>query len=202
MARPREFDEGQVLERALEVFRAKGFEGTTLDELEQATGLGRGSLYGAFGDKRSLFLKALALYLDTALRERVARLQQAGAGRAEIVDLFRAVARDAVRDRERKGCMVTNCSIEFADRDPDLACQAARSLDLFERAFAGAIRQAQARGEIAPGRDPVRLARFLTVCMEGMLVLARVRPDPAWLDDAVSAVEEALGQMHSSTQSS
>lgn len=202
MARPREFDEGQVLERALEVFRAKGFEGTTLDELEQATGLGRGSLYGAFGDKRSLFLKALALYLDTALRERVARLQQAGAGRAEIVDLFRAVARDAVRDRERKGCMVTNCSIEFADRDPDLACQAARSLDLFERAFAGAIRQAQARGEIAPGRDPVRLARFLTVCMEGMLVLARVRPDPAWLDDAVSAVEEALEQMHSSTQSS
>jgi TetR/AcrR family transcriptional repressor of nem operon len=192
MARPREFDEGQVLRRALDVFRAKGFEGTTLDELEQATGLGRGSLYGAFGDKRSLFLKALALYLDTALRERVARLQKSDAGRAEILALFRAVAHDAMGDRDRKGCMVTNCSIELADRDPDLACQAARSLDLFERAFAGAVRQAQARGEIDPDRDPVRLARFLTVCMEGMLVLARVRPDPAWLDDVVAAVGEAL----------
>ena len=192
MARPREFDEEEVLGRALEVFHAKGFDGATLDELEQATGLGRGSLYGAFGDKRALFLKALALYLDTALRERMARLQCPEAGKAEIVALFRGVARDALGDRERKGCMVTNCSIELADRDPDLACQAARSLDLFERAFAGAIRQAQAGGDIGAGRDPVRLARDLTVCMEGMLVLARVRPDAAWLDDAVSAVEEAL----------
>ncbi|HEX6013812.1 MAG TPA: hypothetical protein VFY87_18855, partial [Geminicoccaceae bacterium] len=71
-------------------------------------------------------------------------------------------------------------------------CQAARSLDLFERGFAEAIRRAQAKGEIAPARDPIRLARFLTVCMEGMLVLARARPDPAWLDDAVAAVDEAL----------
>ena len=79
MARPREFDEEQVLRRALEVFHAKGFDGTTLDELEQATGLGRGSLHGAFGDKRALFLKALARYLDTALRERVdARRQPIG----------------------------------------------------------------------------------------------------------------------------
>lgn len=192
MARPREFDEGLVLGRALEAFRAKGFEGTTLDELEQATGLGRGSLYGAFGDKRSLFLKALALYLDTALRERMARLQSDEAGRAEIVALFRSMARDAIGDRDRRGCMVTNCSIELADRDPDLACQAARSLDQFERAFAGAIRRSQQQGEIDPGRDPVRLARFLTVCMEGMQVLARIRPDPAWLDDVVAAVDEAL----------
>jgi TetR/AcrR family transcriptional repressor of nem operon len=192
MARPREFDEEEVLNRALEVFCTKGFEGATLDDLEQATGLGRGSLYGAFGDKRSLFLKALARYLDTAMRQRLAALQAPSAGRAEIIGLFRALAREAVGDRERKGCLVTNCSIELADRDPDLACQAARSLDLFERAFAEAARRAQARGEIAAARDPVRLARFLTVCMEGMLVLARIRPDAAWLDDAVAAVDEAL----------
>jgi TetR/AcrR family transcriptional repressor of nem operon len=192
MPRPRAFDEDKVLLQALEVFRAKGFEGATLDELEQATGLHRGSLYGAFGDKRSLFLKALARYLDTALHDRLAVLETPRAGRAEILALFAGLARDAACDRERKGCLVTNCAIELADRDPDLACQAARSLDRFERAFAGAIRQAQAHGEIAPERDPVRLARFLTVCMEGMLVLARARPDPAWLDDAVAAVGEAL----------
>ena len=60
MARPREFDEEGCWAGRWSVFRAKGFDGTTLDELEQATGLGRGSLYGAFGDKRALFLKALA----------------------------------------------------------------------------------------------------------------------------------------------
>ena len=82
--------------------------------------------------------------------------------------------------------------MELADRDPDLACRAARGLDRFEQAFAAAIRGAQARGEVAAGRDADRLARFLTICMEGMLVLARVRPDPAWLDDAVAAVEDCL----------
>lgn len=192
MARPREFDEEQVLQQALEVFRAKGFEGTTLDDLERATGLRRASLYGAFGDKRSLFLKVLGRYCETSLRDRLALLQEAGAGRAEIVALFRSLARDLACDRERRGCLVTNCSVEFADRDPDFACQVARSLDQFERGFAEAIRRAQAQGEMAPGRDPVRLARFLTTCIEGMLVLARVRPDAAWLDDAVATVEELL----------
>ena len=61
MARPREFDEDEVLEKALAVFWAKGFEGATVDDLEQATGLGRGSLYGAFGGKHELFLRALAV---------------------------------------------------------------------------------------------------------------------------------------------
>jgi TetR/AcrR family transcriptional repressor of nem operon len=193
MARPREFDEAEVLEAALDLFRAKGFDGTTLAELEQATGLGRGSLYGAFGDKRALFLRAVGRYCETAMAHRLEGLAAPGAGRAAIVALFRDIARAATLDRDRKGCMLTNCSMELADRDPDLACQAARSLDRFEQAFARAIRTGQARGEIALAHDPTRLARFLTVCMEGMLVLARIRPDPAWLDDAAASVEEALG---------
>ena len=184
MARPREFDEERVLQAALDVFRAKGFEGTTLCDLEQATGLGRGSLYGAFGDKRTLFLKVLGRYLSSSLDERLSLLHRPGAGREAIVALFRGIARDASRDRERKGCLVTHSSVELADRDPEL--------DRFEQALAAAVREAQAQGEIAAGRDPVRLARFLTILMEGMLVLARVRPDPAWLDDAVATVEECL----------
>ncbi len=192
MARPREFDEIEVLEAALALFRAKGFEGTTLAELEHATGLGRASLYGAFGDKRALFLKVLGRYFETSLECQLEGLHAPGAGRAAILAVFREVARTAASDRERKGCMVTNCAVELADRDPDFACAAARGLDRFERAFAKAIRTAQSQGDIAAGRDPARLARFLTVCMEGMLVLARIRPDPAWLDDAVSGVADAL----------
>jgi TetR/AcrR family transcriptional repressor of nem operon len=192
MARPREFDEGEVLQKALEVFRTRGFDGATLSELEAATGLGRGSLYGAFGDKHSLFLKALARYRDTALRDRLGALEAPGAGRAEILAVFRAVAHEAALDRDRKGCLVTNCAIERADRDPDLACEAARNLDCFERAFAHGLRQAQLEGEIAARHNVPRLARLLTVCMEGMLMLARVRPDPAWLEDAVAAVDDLL----------
>lgn len=193
MARPREFDETEVLEAALQLFRAKGFEGTTMAELEQATGLGRASLYGAFGDKRSLFHKVIGRYCETALEHRLETLRAPGAGKAAILGVFREVARAASADRDRKGCMVTNCAIELADRDPDFACVAARGLDLIEQSFAAAIRTAQAQGDIPAARNAARLARFLTVCMEGMLVLARVRPDPAWLDDAVAGVAEALG---------
>jgi TetR/AcrR family transcriptional regulator, transcriptional repressor for nem operon len=192
MPRPREFDEGEVLRKALGVFRARGFDGATLDELERATGLGRGSLYGAFGDKRALFHKALACYRETALDERLAALAGPEAGRAAILRFFRSLAADASCDRERRGCLVTNCSVELADRDPEFAREAARGLDRFERAFAAAVARAQAVGDIEPTRDPVRLARFLTVCMEGMLVLARIRPDAAWLDDAVAVIDEIL----------
>ena len=134
MARPREFDEEEVLGRALGVFRTKGFDGSTLDELEQATGL------GPWQPVRCVRRQAGAVPQGTGTlsghRAATRRWRSCSAPRPAAPRswrLFRGVARDAMSDRERKGCMVTNCSIELADRDPDLACQAARSLDLFER---------------------------------------------------------------------
>ena len=101
MPRPREFDEDEVLQKALDVFRARGFDGATLVELEAATGLGRGSLYGAFGDKRSLFLKALARYCDTALQHRLEALEGPDAGRAEIVALTLGSAGAVLATKDR-----------------------------------------------------------------------------------------------------
>jgi TetR/AcrR family transcriptional regulator, transcriptional repressor for nem operon len=193
MPRPRGFDEDEVLHRALQVFWSRGYDGATLDELEAATGLGRGSLYAAFGGKRELFLKAFERYLDEAAARGLATLAAPGAGREAIVSVFRAAAREALADRERRGCMATNCAVELASRDPDVAVRVGRNLDRLERAFEAAVRRAQAAGEIPAGRDPVRLARLLVICLQGAQVLARARPDPAWLDDAAAGVEEALG---------
>ncbi|MFO1069117.1 MAG: TetR/AcrR family transcriptional regulator [Geminicoccaceae bacterium] len=193
MSRPRAFEEDIVLERALGQFWKTGYEGTTVDALEAATGVGRGSLYAAFGDKRQLFLRAFERYLDTAADERLAALQGPDAGRAELVAFFRHAARQGLADPSRKGCLVTNCAIEMAASDADVAARVGRHLDRFERAVEQAIRRAQARGEIEPGRDPVRLARFLAVCLQGLQVLARARPDACWLEDIVQAVDEALG---------
>ncbi|MFO1035728.1 MAG: TetR/AcrR family transcriptional regulator [Geminicoccaceae bacterium] len=193
MSRPRAFDEEAVLDRAMSVFRSKGFEGATLDELELATGLGRGSLYCAFGDKRQLFLRVFDRYVGEMGRCGVAKLTAPDAGRSAILDFFRCAVRDAVADRERHGCLVTNCAVELAAEDPEMGARVARELDRFERAFETAVRIAQGKGEIPHSRDPRRVARFLTVCLQGLQVLARARPDPAWLDDVVAAVEDALG---------
>ena len=191
MARPREFDEDEVLEKALAVFWAKGFEGATVDDLEQATGLGRGSLYGAFGGKHELFLEGFR-----PLRGRWGWQMSFGAagGRAgrDHHLLPRGRPRGAGRPRPARlhGHQLRGraCGRGHPGGGP---CR--RHLDRLERGFEAAVREAQARGEIAAGRDPVRVARFLTVCLQGMQVLARARPDAAWLEDVVAAVDEALG---------
>lgn len=193
MARPRGFDEDEVLETALGVFWRKGFEGTTIEDLELATGLGRGSLYCAFGGKRELFLRAFTRYHEGKAERGLGHLAQEGAGRAAIKAVFRDACHTALADRDRRGCMVTNCAVELAAEDMEVAALVARYLDRVERAFERAVRQGQERGEIDLRRDPVRLARFLTVCLQGVQVLARARPDVAWLDDLVVAVDEALG---------
>ncbi len=193
MSRPRAFEEETVLEQALGQFWKAGYEGTTIGDLETATGLGRGSLYATFGDKRQLFLRAFEHYLDRTAEERLGRLLDPAAGRAELMAFFRDAARDCSTGQARRGCLVTNCAVEMAAGDADIAARVGRHLDRFERVLGQLVRQAQARGEIDAGRDPIRLARFLVICLQGMQVLARARPDACWLDDVVRAVDEALG---------
>jgi TetR/AcrR family transcriptional repressor of nem operon len=88
--RPRSFDEDQVLDRAMLLFWKKGYEATGLSELEQATGLGRQSLYGAFGDKRALFLRIVERYFERILKPSVVDVLDApGSGRANIESIFK-----------------------------------------------------------------------------------------------------------------
>lgn len=193
MARPRGFDEDEVLETALGVFWAKGFEGATLKDLEEATGLGRASLYGAFGGKRALFLRAVDRYLQRRSGPLLAALEHPESGREAIVGLFRALAAGTTPGAGRRGCLLTNCAVDLAAHDAEIGRAVGRNVADFERAFEAATRRAQAHGEIDPGRDPVRVARLLVVCLQGFMVLDRARPDPAWSADAAAAVDEALG---------
>ena len=187
MPRPRQFVADEVLDRAMEAFWAKGFEATTLDDLEAATGLRRGSLYGAFGCKRTLFLKAIERYLARAVERNVALLDPT-AGKAAITAFFRSAIDDALADRQHRGCMLTNCAVELAAHDDEVAARVGHHLDRLEHAFIRAIESAQARREIAQAQNPVRLARLLVTSLQGLQVLARARPDAAWLDDVVEAL--------------
>lgn len=191
MPRPRGFEEDDVLDRAMAVFWAKGFEAATLDDLEAATGLGRGSLYGAFGDKRRLFLRSMEHYLEAAMAGPASRLTEA-TGKAGLLAFFREVVDGATGERGRRGCMVTNCAIELAAHDPEAAAQVVRHLDRLEGQFLRVVESAQMKGEIAAEREPRHIARLLVACLQGLLVLSKARPDRAWLDDAVHAVETCL----------
>jgi TetR/AcrR family transcriptional repressor of nem operon len=177
MARPREFDTDAALERATRLFWTKGFEQTSLDDLCAATGLGRSSLYAAFGDKRALYLASLARYEERS----VARIGKAFDGRtlrAGLEAFLAALIDDIVAGPGRSGCFIGNCAAELARLDRTAAAHVRASLGRIEAAF----RQVLER-ELGPGAEVAALARFLTASIQGLRLVGKANPDRAALED-------------------
>ena len=119
MGRPREFDEDKALAKIMDVFWEKGFEGTSMSDLETATGLRKGSLYAAFGDKRALYRKSVALYDRTAIDESVAVLTGVDAPERRIGKFLQAPIDAVAVAKDRRGCFLCNASIDQATIDPE-----------------------------------------------------------------------------------
>jgi TetR/AcrR family transcriptional repressor of nem operon len=174
MARPREFDVDQALERAMNVFWTKGYEGASLQDLLGAMGIARGSLYKAFQDKRSIYLAALDLYDGTEIQRTVDALRDQSAGDgATRIRLFLEAARAAVvRRHDRRGCFLCNAAVDRAPVDAEVQAKVHAMMKRMERAIADAL------GECAPVADwpaerRARTALFLTNAYLGLRVLAR-----------------------------
>ena len=187
MARPREFDADEVLERATRVFWARGFEQTSLDDLCRATGLNRSSLYAAFGDKRDLYLRALARYEQGSLARIAAALERRPL-RAGLAEFLRALIDAIVAGPGRRGCFIGNCAAEMARLDRGAAARVRRSLARIEAAFRDGLEKARARGELSAGADAGALARFLTAGIQGLRLVGKSNPDRAALEDVAAVM--------------
>jgi len=186
MARPREFDADDALERATRLFWTKGFEQTSLDELCVATGLGRSSLYAAFGDKRGLYLRALARYEERS----AARIAQALAGkpiRDGLAAFLGTLVDDIVAGPGRRGCFIGNCAAELARLDATTAARVRRSLERIEAAFRDALAK-----DLGSDADVAALARFLTAGIQGLRLVGKANPDRAALEDIASVMLRCL----------
>ena len=192
MARPREFDREVALDRAMAAFWAKGYEATSIEDLVDRMGIQRGSLYGTFGDKRTLFLAALERYQEVVARELFETLDAPGSGLEAIRRFFRLRVASALDRGRPAGCLVTNSVVELSRRDRGAAARIGGSLGKMEAGFRRALERARAAGELAPGRDLRALARFLTSSAQGLSVMAKASPDRARLEDVVSVVLGAL----------
>ena len=191
MARPKAFDRDVALERAMHVFWARGYEATSLDDLLREMNIGRQSLYDTFGDKRALFLEALARYrqlLDGFVAGCLAGQPSVKAG---IRQLFDGVVADS-EDRKRRGCLLVNTAIELAPHDPEAARLVNAGQLATERAFERALQLARRRGELANGKRIRPLARFLVGALLGMRVVAKADPDPRRLRDMADVALQAL----------
>jgi TetR/AcrR family transcriptional repressor of nem operon len=150
--RPRSFDEAEALDRVVRVFWTRGYPGTSYPELEAATGLHRQSLRYAFGDKASLFRRALAHYAEGRVRAVLGLLRRPGTAAANIGAVFDLWAADA--DPARPGCMMVNSLAEFGEaRDAAgqaLAAARRRLLDGLAAAFRAAVAEGSVRPDLAP----------------------------------------------------
>jgi TetR/AcrR family transcriptional regulator, transcriptional repressor for nem operon len=182
VARPREFDENAVLDAAIRRFWMHGYEATSVRELAQEMGITGASLYNAFGDKRSLFQRALAHYVANSFDERLARYERDPSPRAAIEGFFREIIDRSVGDVDRKGCMLVNSALEVAPHDPDFQAMIAEVLVKVEAFFRRRAVAGQEIGEISRAQSPDDLARLLLGIHLGIRVLARSRPQRSLLE--------------------
>ena len=192
MARPKEFDHDEVLEKAMQVFWAKGYECTSMQNLVDAMGINRGSLYATFGDKHSLHLAALDRYYRDQINGMLAPLSGSGSKLAAIREIFQQAADCAARAENRKGCMIYNTAIEMGPGDADVAAKVRSGLRRIEQSFHTALAEAQAAGELAAEKKPLALARHLTNALSGLRVMTTVFDDRPTIDDIVNATLAAL----------
>lgn len=185
MARPREFDEDNVLDAALECFWSCGYAATSVKDLVAKTGITAASLYNAYGDKRGLFRTALDRYVEGSVAARMRRCKELPP-REAIGAFFDEILSRSLNDREHKGCMLVNSALELAPHDTEFLTTIAAALNRLESFFFSCIEAGQATGTITCAMPAQTLARHLLGVLIGVRVLARVRPERALLKGVIA----------------
>ena len=184
MARPREFDEDEVLERALSTFWEHGYEGTSIDELVAATGLARASLYGAFGDKEQIFARALERYCER-MDEPLAAANESSA-RDALARMLRTFVLKSSPKSGPRGCFLLSTAV--GGDAPSVVREAyADYTRRLERTLTALVRRGQESGELAPTTDAPSVASMLVVLLQGISASARAGRSRAQLEAAIEA---------------
>ena len=179
MARPKEFDVDAALQQALQVFWQKGYEATSMQDLVDAMGIQKASLYATYGDKHSLYMQALRNYQRDALVEMETTLTRPGSPKAALRALLQGVVEQAAGKRGRRGCFCVNANIELAPSDPVVGEQLRDHTGRVEAMLQRTLAAARAAGEIPRSADTAQLASFLYGLLLAINVLARQRaPKP------------------------
>lgn len=172
MPRPRGFDEEKVLKSVMATFWRKGYTATSAEDLVQASGLGRSSLYNAFSSKEVLFEKALTCYFQHT-RDTALALAEPGTPSTTLIRALLLSTLELEATERKIGCLVTNTAIERAGQDQHVASLLHRHFDLLKHALTRLIKQGQSQGEINAAFDATALAGLILATMQGLRVLAK-----------------------------
>ncbi len=190
MARPRTFDEDDVLDRAIEVFSRHGFAGVGIDQLTDELGLSRSSIYGAFGSKQDLWLRAVDRYRLQALAEIRNCLESPESGQLmeRVLDLLQAIGTDV--SAEGGTCLMVSAACERGTTDVATAQRASAQFCDVANVLRAALRTAQVRGELRADADVEGLSALIGTVINGARVSAAVG-DPDRLGQ--QAIDQVIG---------
>ncbi len=189
VGRPREFDVDTVLDAAMRAFWENGYESTSLADLMSATGLHKGSLYQAFGDKRSLFLQSLERYLETSTLRDNEIMATATSPLDGILKVVHTMIDLEVEEGCPTGCLAINSMVEMAPHDSDVQKVIAAHHQKHLEKIAAVIAAAQDAGELSKSRPPEIVASMMMTFMTGLATLAN---GPLDRDAAHQLIDEQI----------
>ncbi len=173
----KKFDNDEALAKAMHAFWVHGYGATSMQDLVDCMGINRGSLYATFGDKQSLFLKALRHYDQVHRRAWAEELRKKDSPRRAIEQTFECVIESVLRSGARDGCLLVNTALELSPHNAEVREVVRHGLAEMETFFHDMIVEGHSRGEIPTAVDPVETARTLLGLLVGLRVFSRSRPE-------------------------
>lgn len=192
MVRTRTFDPTTALSAAVDLFSAKGYSDTSMDDIVRATGVSRYGLYGTFGNKRELFEQALDRYAEGMGKQSFLRLLEPDASLAHIRTIFDERVTDMCCTEGHKGCLFIHTAMQLAPENEELQGVLKKFMKRMSKAFAVGLESAQEKGEVRPDLDTAAAGELLTSTMFGLAVLGRTGFGREALDGIVDSTMASL----------
>ena len=191
--RPRAYEPEVALGKALDLFRKDGFAATSLDDLSEATGMNRPSLYAAFGDKRELYIKSYERYRADARAALIEIFRGELPIRERLKRIYAAALDIYIADKsEPQGCFTVITAASEAVADPEIRAMVLDGFSELDKAFASCFRRAREKGELPPSADPAVLAQLASATIHTIAIRARARVPRKELEAIVNG---AIGVM-------
>ena len=178
MPRTKSFTHSEVLEKAVEVFWAKGYNGTSMQDIVDHLGLSRSSIYDTFGDKHGLFVKAFEHYREQNARH----LDEFLSTRPNVVDGIRELLKSSVQRScnavQCKGCFIVNTTAELASDDTEMHQMLKKNQSHFELIFLSHLERAERAGQISAGKNLPVIASMIFTYYSGLNVVGIINTEP------------------------
>ena len=193
MPRPKSFDENELLVRALMLFWEKGYQKTSMKDLEVLFGLTAPSIYHTFGNKQDLFVVALDQYVKDVIEYRIAEYLGKSSNPIDDIEAFlRSAIGYLVKGKPRFGCLLTNTSIEIHYLVENVSQVIQKGLDRLKLAFFNELVRAKETGYLGSEKNPKDLAVTLFTSYQGILVLARLNTSDKELGKMIDSLIRTL----------